>query len=612
MSAPPATRAALHTAVHGDRLSLHGPLEAAFCDTLFTHTPAQRDGDPAHLAYAWLAHVSRTFGVDRACVRQPQRYFALTEWAAAVDPCLAALLAAHLNLCLGTLDRLGDSPEASHALAELESGRATGAFLATEAVYGSDLARLRTQARYEAEHDEFVLTTPDDGAVKFMPNNALRPLPKIAVVLARLVVGAEDRGVYPFLCPLGRYGAPAPGVRITTLPEKPGLPTDNALTEFRGARVPRGALLDGDGHQRRALTPGAGPPIDRRAAFARAVARVGTGRVGLSATSAAMARAAVTIAVRFARHRHSSGGGAARVPVIAHRVHHAALVDAVTDTYAASLLADAGMRLAAQLAAEGVIVPSVADSQRFTFTKSVVTTTCHEVLLTAQRLCGAHGMFSVNRIPQYLATNRGCMTAEGENTVITTAAVKEMVLGRGYDPPAAPPRALPALPLGGDTTGWLALARAREHHAHARCRRQLAAARREHRQFLDVWNSCAATAARFAERHGHRLVLEGFLTAEQESTDAEARHLLSRMAQVCAVRDLWQDAAGTLMDGLLPQEELAGLASRLEADYGSLAPRLPLLTDAFGIPGTLLDVPAATSSFVRRYLHPEASGTPHG
>ncbi|WNI21461.1 acyl-CoA dehydrogenase [Streptomyces sp. ITFR-16] len=542
-----------------------------------------------------------TVGVDRSCVTDPRRYFALEEWAAVVDPSLAALLAAHLNLCLGSLLQLGSSREADQALGDLEAGRATGAFLATEAVWGSDLARLRTEAHYDSQRREFVLNTPDDGAVKFMSNNALRELPKIAVVLARLRSGPQDHGVHAFVCHLGTVDEPAPGVRVTPLPDKPGMPTDNALTRFRDARVPLGALLDGDGHIRDALRAGEILPIDRPAAFARSVARVGIGKVGLSAVSAAMARAAVTIATRFAEHRHSAGAGAARVPLIEHRVHYSALIDATADVYTASYVASAGMATAVRAAARRHVVPTPAEAHRYTMTKYLVTSLCHQVLTAVQGLCGAHGMFAVNRIPLYLAVNRGCMTAEGDNTVIALAAAREMV-HRHDEAALRSPTAHP-LPPEGDLPAWAALAAAREEQALRACHRGLAAARRTHTQILDVWNTCSARFLRLADRHAHRIALDELLAAQQQTDDAEARKLIACLGEVHALRDLRRDAAATLRDGLIAPEHLVLLDHRTDRCRDQLHTHLPILVDAFGIPHPLLDVPAASPSFVQDYLH---------
>ncbi|MFF0508723.1 acyl-CoA dehydrogenase [Streptomyces fimicarius] len=570
--------------------------------------PPDRD-EPAERSYRLLEMLRSTVGVNRSCVTDPRRYFALEEWAAVIDPPLAALLAAHLNLCLGSLLQLGSSREAEQALRDLEAGRATGAFLATEAVWGSDLARLRTDARYDADRREFVLNTPDDGAVKFMPNNALRKLPKIAVVLARLRSGRQDHGVHAFVCHLGTVDQPTPGVQVTPLPDKPGMPTDNAVTRFRDARVPLGALLDGDGHVRDALRTGEILPIDRPAAFARSVARVGIGKVGLSAVSAAMARAAVTIAIRFAEHRHSAGAGAARVPLIEHRVHHAALIDALADVYAASYAAGAGMTAATRAAARRHVVPTPAEAHRYTMTKYLVTGLCHQVLTASQGLCGAHGMFAVNRIPLYLAVNRGCMTAEGDNTVIALAAAREMV--HGHDEATSRSSTTHPLPPAGDLHAWAALAAAREEQALSACHRGLAAARRAHTQVLDVWNACSALFLRLADRHAHRIALDELLAAHRQADDAEARRLIACLGEVHALGDLRRDAAATLRDGLVAPGHLALLDHRTDRCHDQLRPEIPLLVDGFGIPHSLLGVPAVSPGFVEDYLRTHRSCREH-
>ncbi|SDK31253.1 acyl-CoA dehydrogenase [Streptomyces indicus] len=600
---PHATVDALRDTVEAERRGLHEQLTAVFEDPLFAAAAWPHTRAAAwRLAYDRLALLSRTFGVDRGTLAAPQRYFALQEWTAVVDGVVAGLVAAHLNLGLGTLTPYAeDSAHTARAAADMESLATYCAFLGTEAAWGVDLARLETELRHDPVRGELVLHTPHPGARKFMPNATPQHVAKTAIVLARLTAHGQDRGIVPVLCPISdAEGRTLPGVTVTPMPDKAGLWSDNALTAFDHVRLPADALLHSPaaapGHP---LAPAA-PRTDRRLSYARSVHRIRTGKIGLAASSVAQARAATAIALKFARHRGSTGGGSARVPLLAHRVHHAALLDAVADTYAVGHLANAAMRREAELA-RGAPAPAAAtpaDHLLASLTKYVTSRTVDRVVRRCALLCGAHGMFDANRFPHYSACTQGVMIAEGENTVVAVAAAQDMLAGRGYTPPAPEPP--PDLPVD-DPRLWPLLARERERLAHAATRARLTRARAGHGTFLDSWNTCENEALALVERHGLRLALEEFLRAADRTRDAKAARLLRDLAGVFALRDLRQDAAFLAAHGLLDAERFRELPAALDTLYGRLAPELPTLVAGFGIPDALLDVPAATAGFMDRY-----------
>ena len=124
----------------------------------------------------------------------------LHEQSTVVDPHLGALLTVQVNLVLGTLlEQHSRTGEVDTALTELLAGRAVGAYVLTEVGHGSDLNNLETTAVYDpADGGGFVLNTPTDAAIKFMPTTAAPPVAGIArfgIVFARLIVGDTAHGV---------------------------------------------------------------------------------------------------------------------------------------------------------------------------------------------------------------------------------------------------------------------------------------------------------------------------------------------------------------------------------------------------------------------------------
>lgn len=610
---------ALRSAVFAERASYERELTEAFDHALFT-TPV----DPVSREAAWrlsydrLERLRHRFGLNRKALTEPQRYFALQEWAATADPVTAVLLTVHLNLVLGTIVPYADDCDlVGNAVKVLET-RAVGAFLATEASWGVDLARIETEARYHRDTGDLVLHTPHPGARKFMPSTTVQHLPKLAVVLARLHVDGVDRGVHPVLCPLtDEAGDPRSGICVTPLPDKAGLWTDNAVTSFNHVRLPAECLLHSPLSDPNNPLAEPSPPLDRDRRYAAAVRRIRTGKVSLAASSVAQGRAATAIAVRFASHRQSIGMGGSRVHLLEHRVHQARLLDAVADTYAMSFLVNAAIRSESEVSRRELAGEELTGAERdaahnqASLVKYLSTRTMERVLRGTALLCGAQGMFNVNRITQYQAFNHAAMIGEGENTVISTEAAHRMLRGHGYmplSPGSAVDRAQCSID---DPRLWHHLALERERLAHERATKRLSAARRQHRRFIDVWNNCVHDALEFAERHSHRLALETILEAAKSTPDEDAGALLQGLAAIFALRDLRSDNGLLITSKLLSEHQALTLPDALEKQYAQLGPQLPLLTDALALPGEILNVPCTSPEFLDRYAaitHDEQRG----
>jgi alkylation response protein AidB-like acyl-CoA dehydrogenase len=85
-------------------------------------------------------------------------------------------------------------------------------FLLTEQAHGLDAPNLETTATLQPD-GSFLLNTPHPGAAKYMPpTTPLAGMAKVAIVIARLMVNGEDRGVRPFIVTLGDDKQMAKGV----------------------------------------------------------------------------------------------------------------------------------------------------------------------------------------------------------------------------------------------------------------------------------------------------------------------------------------------------------------------------------------------------------------
>ena len=165
----------------------------------------------------------------------------------------------------------------------------------TELKHGSNVAALQTEAVLDLSTDEWVIHTPDDGAIKWWIGNAAED-GRMATVFARLKipshvrVGAyDDHGVHAFVVPLrDAEGKELRGVEIRDCGYKVGLQgVDNGAIRFTHVRVPRENLLD------RFASVGrdgkyASPLETEGKRFAATLGELTGGRVGLTFASLGM------------------------------------------------------------------------------------------------------------------------------------------------------------------------------------------------------------------------------------------------------------------------------------------------------------------------------------
>ncbi|PYH88115.1 hypothetical protein BO71DRAFT_436066 [Aspergillus ellipticus CBS 707.79] len=95
-------------------------------------------------------------------------------------------------------------------------------YLLTEFDHELDAKNLETTATLQLD-GSFVLPTPHPGAAKFMPPSMpVVNLPRIALVMAKLIVDDEDRGIRPFIVSLNDGQTMCKGVTSVPLPAMNG------------------------------------------------------------------------------------------------------------------------------------------------------------------------------------------------------------------------------------------------------------------------------------------------------------------------------------------------------------------------------------------------------
>ncbi|XP_068158612.1 acyl-coenzyme A oxidase 1 [Drosophila tropicalis] len=120
-----------------------------------------------------------------------------------------------------------------------------GTYAQTELGHGSYIRGLETRADYDAEHEEFILNTPNLTAYKWWPGG-LGQTANMVVVLAQLYVGEIHCGLQSFLVRIRDEQTHEPifGVDVGDIGPKLGANcVNNGYLGFQNVRIPRDQML---------------------------------------------------------------------------------------------------------------------------------------------------------------------------------------------------------------------------------------------------------------------------------------------------------------------------------------------------------------------------------
>ncbi|RLM70281.1 hypothetical protein C2845_PM17G13100 [Panicum miliaceum] len=242
----------------------------------------------------------------------PAEYFAVMEAAGGADISLGVKLGVQYSLWGGSVINLGTKKHRDKFFDGIDNLDYPGCFAMTELHHGSNVQALQTTATFDPVTDEFIINTPNDGAIKWWIGNAAVH-GKFATVFARLILplqgkGGEpaDMGIHAFIVPIRDLETHSvlPGIEINDCGHKIGLNgVDNGALRFRSVRIPRDNLLNRFGDvSRDGKYTSSLPTINKR--FAATLGELVGGRVGIAYCSVGVLKVAVTIAVREACGGH--------------------------------------------------------------------------------------------------------------------------------------------------------------------------------------------------------------------------------------------------------------------------------------------------------------------
>ncbi|GIL60959.1 hypothetical protein Vafri_15757 [Volvox africanus] len=550
--------------------------------------------------------------------RDPRKYFYLGECLSMVDLSLMVKSGVQYSLWGGSVLNLGSEAHRRRYFDDIAQFRLPGCFAMTELKHGSNVAALQTEAVLDTLTDEWVVHTPDEGAIKWWIGNAAED-GRAATVFARLKVpdpngGPKlvDHGVHAFVVPLrDESGNTLPGVEIRDCGYKVGLNgIDNGAIRFTHVRVPRVNLLD-----RFASVDKSGryssPLTSQARRFAATLGELTGGRVGLTGGSVGVLKGAVTIAVRYAALRQQFGPpDSPEVAVLDYQSTQLRLMPLVATAYALHF-------------AKGLLIEKYVDMKRTREPKLVeevhalsaglkayTTSYTQAALSTCREVCGGHGYAAVNRLGALRSDHDIFQTFEGDNTVllqqVSAMLLKEYRQQFSGAPLTATYHYLRASLLGALPNNPLVthdteprhlrdpafLSKALEYRT-ARMLFTLSLRLRKHGPRLGAfhaWNKCLNHVLDLANAYVESVVYKTFLRAVAGCVDPECRRSLKAMSDLFALRLIEGDMMFRNDEYIAPSKAKA--ISRLVVQLCSELRGVALnLVDAFAIPDHILRAP---------------------
>ncbi|KAI0702044.1 hypothetical protein C8T65DRAFT_579364 [Cerioporus squamosus] len=348
-------------------------------------------------------------------------------WALQSDPRLAldiacyTILAAHVGLALGTVVKFAEDRADLSALVEsLLSLDTVGLYLLSERGHGLDAFNIETTATLTPEG--FILNSPREEASKWMP--ATTPsfgIPKVAVVMARLLVSGEDRGCRFFLVPICNKYQMYRGVRSTRLPARSGTsPLDFSITTFDHVLLPITALL-GDS---------LAAPKNPLQAWWSEVWRIPIGTGAVAGPLVQALKHTAYIGCSYSLHRHIVGKTPAPVPLISFWTQRWAMVQAL----AVARVLDVWYPTVVKQSVDTALEPSVRHAYSV-IAKAGVARLFQTCMREVIERCGAQGTFEHNFMARMETDAHGIIIAEGDVLSLCIRLYNELLLGK-YSVPA--------------------------------------------------------------------------------------------------------------------------------------------------------------------------------
>ncbi|XP_021316879.1 acyl-coenzyme A oxidase 2, peroxisomal [Sorghum bicolor] len=580
------------------------------------------------LCYRQLRALVREAGVRPLTLmaNDPAEYFAVMEAAGGADISLGVKLGVQYSLWGGSVINLGTKKHRDKYFDAIDNLDYPGCFAMTELHHGSNVQALQTTATFDPVTDEFIINTPNDGAIKWWIGNAAVH-GKFATVFARLILplqgkGGEpaDMGIHAFIVPIRDLETHAvlPGIEINDCGHKIGLNgVDNGALRFCSVRIPRDNLLNRFGDvSRDGKYTSSLPTINKR--FAATLGELVGGRVGIAYCSVGVLKVAVTIAVRYALLRHQFGPPKQpEISVLDYQSHQNKLMPMLASSYAfhfaTVMLVDKYSEMKKTNDEDLIADVHVLSSGL----KAYITSYTAKSISICREACGGHGYAAVNRFGALRNDHDIFQTFEGDNTVLLqqvagdllkqyqekfkggTLSVTWNYLRDSMGTYLSQPNPVTARWEGEDHLRDPNFQLDAFRYRTSRLLHSVAARLQKHSKTLGgfgAWNRCLNHLLTLAESHIESVILAKFIESVKSCPDEKTREALKLVCDLYALDRIWKDI-GTYrnVDYVAPNK---AKAIHKLTDYLSYQVRLVAreLIDAFDLPDLIIRAPIGMQS----------------
>jgi alkylation response protein AidB-like acyl-CoA dehydrogenase len=312
-------------------------------------------------------------------------YALALEEVAAGDGAISTVMSGHNSVGCMPLLEYGTATQKEKYLKPMARGEMLSAFCLTEPQGGSDASALRTRATRTA--DGWIL----NGTKQFITSGSTAD---VALVFATSDPAAGKRGISAFVVETSN-----PGYKVARVEKKMGQnASDTCEIVFDGARLPADALLGPEG-----------------GGYRIALANLEGGRIGIASQCIGMARAAMELALAYARERITFGK-----PILEHQAVAFRLADMATSIEAARQL----VLHAASLRSAGLPCLKEASMAKL-FASEMAERVCSDAIQTL----GGYGYIADYGVERIYRAVRGAKIYEGTNDIQHLVIIRALAGG---------------------------------------------------------------------------------------------------------------------------------------------------------------------------------------
>ncbi|CAG7994734.1 unnamed protein product [Penicillium salamii] len=259
------------------------------------------------------------------------------------------------------------------------------------------------------------------------PTSPIDGHPRVGLVIARLMVRGEDRGVRPFVVRINDGRVMSAGITCRVLPRRTGSKmVDHSITMFNHVYLPRSSLLGS-----------IEPPSNDRQNFLTVISRISVGTLAISMAMIPILKRCAFVAGKYSLRRHIRGPTGSQIPIITFRTQQAPILHVLASIAVFGAWATDCTQKFCDTKLETPVRHGLATSF-----KAVLTKATQDTLYTLTERCGAQGLYEHNHIIESQLESRGISISEGDTLTLCIRLASELLQEKYKLPPPDHPGSL--------------------------------------------------------------------------------------------------------------------------------------------------------------------------